>query len=201
MSSGGKAVPNRPSTLALSLLLGTALVLGGLPAARADDTSTALVLHPGSVHGTIVDLDGKTPVEGAKVVLLPKDGGSSKEAVTDKDGGFRIDDERKGEYVIKVGDISGKLLLDDGARATALRLVLEKRVALGGAPAAPAENPKSDGDGISVGLIVAGIVAAAVVVAGLITLQATNNFFDHAGTHRFNPAPTSELQDLGPPKR
>src|SRR5580658_3475851 len=49
----------------------------------AGATSGALELQPGQLQGVIVGLDGKTPIAGAKVVLLD-DAGSGKWSVVRK---------------------------------------------------------------------------------------------------------------------
>jgi hypothetical protein len=106
------------------------------PRAFADETAkaaaeSALTVQPGDLAGNIVDLDGKTPIKGATVQLLDKDGKVVAEASTDENGVFQLGKQTPGAFTLKVGSARGDLLVKDGAQASSLRFVLEHGVALG----------------------------------------------------------------------
>ena len=136
---------------------------GGPPGAPSAE-SKAMIVKPGAVEGSIVDLDGKTPVSGAKVQLLDDSGKVVHEGTTDSKGAFKIPDVPKGNYNVKIGDATGKLVLQDGAGASALKFVLDPAVAKGEKKGPPAALvPTDGGDGT---LIVVAIIAGLLLIGG-----------------------------------
>lgn len=121
----------------------------------------ALTVQPGDLSGSIVDLDGKTPVKGATVQLLDKDGKVVAEGATDEKGSFSLGKRETGKYTLQIGNASGKLVVKEGAQASALKFVLENTVALGS---------KKDAKGVKLAAISTTgvvIIAVAVGVVGL----------------------------------
>jgi len=93
---------------------------------RADDAPAANILN----------LDGKTPVKGALIQLLDKDGKVVAEASTDENGVFKLGKQSRGEFQLKIGKASGKLVVKDGVQAKSLKFLLDQDVALGAQKAA-----------------------------------------------------------------
>ncbi len=107
--------------------------------AAAKPAESALTVQPGDLGGSIVDLDGKTPIKGATVQLLDKDGKVVAEASTDEKGVFQLGKQSAGDFTLKVGAARGDLLVKDGAQASSLKFVLEQGVAMGNPKAAPSK--------------------------------------------------------------
>lgn len=105
-------------------------------AAPAQAAESALTVQPGDLGGNIVDLDGKTPIKGATVQLLDKDGKVVAEASTDEKGVFQLGKQTPGDFTLKVGAAKGNLVVKEGAQASSLKFVLENSVALGAQKAA-----------------------------------------------------------------
>jgi hypothetical protein len=161
-------------TAVLCFVLSVAVPAASLRTVCAQDATTpetGLVVQPGHVQGSVVELDAKTPVTDAKVVLLDKDGKSIGEFTTNDKGVFDLGDRGEGTYGLKIGNASGKLILKKGAAATSLRFVLDPDVAHGrkkGAGAAEKLEGFSTGDGILI--VVAVVVLSLAIVGGAIII-------------------------------
>jgi hypothetical protein len=124
----------RCSVVSVALVVSTAFVPAIQVRALAQDAAPdadALTVQPGSVDGSIVDLDGKTPIKGVVVKLLDKDGKVVAEGSTDENGVFKLGKQDQGTYTLNVGQATGKLVVKEGAQATSIKFVLENQVALG----------------------------------------------------------------------
>lgn len=153
------------------------------PVRVPDEQARPLVLEPGPVQGTVVDLDGKTPLEGARVHLETMDGTALADVTTDAAGRFAIAAQAAGQYRLRIGDALGSLVLKDGASARELVIALAKDIALAVKPAAGGPDAAAAGEigeaagtvsilGIqtSVGTAVAiGIGVGAVAIGGGVT--------------------------------
>jgi hypothetical protein len=121
--------------------LALAISLASAPAQTlyADDTKAdkPLAVQPGDLGGSIVGLDGKTPVKGAKVQLVDKDGKIVAEGSTDETGVFKLGNTPKGEFGLRIGKAFGDLIVKDGVQAKSFKFVLDKDVALGADKAQP----------------------------------------------------------------
>jgi len=103
--------------------------------AEAPNRKTSAI-RPGAVAGTVLQVDGKAPVVGARVRLRDDAGVLVAEVVTDKAGHFDAGKQPAGRYRIEIGRAQGWLDLDEKASARSILLVLPASVALAVEPAA-----------------------------------------------------------------
>jgi hypothetical protein len=132
-------------------------------------TGSALNVQPGDLGGNILGLDGKTPVQGAIVQLIDKDGKVVATATTDDKGVFQLGNRTEGDFTLKVGKASGHLVVKSGAQATSLRFVLDKDVALGAEKAGAQKVAAISTTGavlVGVGCAVGGGIAVGGIMAG-----------------------------------
>jgi hypothetical protein len=180
------------STKKLSVVLVLSLVAVPTyqPRAYADDAAaapaeSALTVQPGDLGGNIVDLDGKTPIKGATVQLLDKDGKVVAEASTDEKGVFQLGKQAQGDFTLKVGKASGKLVVKEGAQASSLKFVLEQNVALGAEKAAATKIAAVSTTGavlIGVGCAVVGLGAGLGIGYGVWGTRGDKKVFVPVGT-------------------
>jgi hypothetical protein len=121
--------------LALAAVMGVAGPAGAQEKPKADVARKAeaapIALRAGAVAGSIVALDGKTPVAGARVVLFDAEGREIASAVSGVEGRFDLGAKPVGKYRLEVGKAAGTIQLADTAKATSLRLVLPAEIAKG----------------------------------------------------------------------
>jgi hypothetical protein len=124
------------TAVALSAALGTTPAVAGdgaepPPARKAPAPARPVVLRAGRIAGTVVALDGVTPIAGARVVVRSPKGAVVAEAVADKAGRFNIGPLEAGDYAIETGAAAGKLRLATDVKARDLTVVLAAEVARG----------------------------------------------------------------------
>jgi len=157
----GRALACISSTLVVSMVFLTVAP----QTARADDPAAdagALLVKPGKLDGTILDLDGKTPVSGVKVTLTDSAGKVVSDIQTDEKGVFELGDQPAGKYSLKVGQATGKLVVKEGAKATSMRFVVDGPVALGKKSPAGAQKIDAISD---TGLVIICVIVAVVALA------------------------------------
>jgi hypothetical protein len=112
--------------------------LAGDPPAPAGDRAAAraerpkpspLVLRAGPVAGTLVGLDGVSPVARARVVLRDAKGTLVAEATSGADGRFDLGPREAGEYTLEVGRAVGVVKLAADLAPKDLLLVIAPEVA------------------------------------------------------------------------
>ncbi|HZU97352.1 MAG TPA: carboxypeptidase-like regulatory domain-containing protein [Planctomycetota bacterium] len=149
-------------SLGLTAVLPTRTFADDKPAAAAEEA--VLAVQPGTLGGSIVELDGKTPIKGATVQLLDPAGKVVAEASTDEKGAFSLGKRDNGKYTLTVGQAKGTLLVKEGAQATSLKFVLDNKVATGDNKAGGSKLAAISTAGV---VLIAGAAALVGLGAGL----------------------------------
>lgn len=175
----------RPIALLLVLALfltssGCASTVSGEPAPRtgaqpemalgAPSEASALSVQIGEVRGTALDLDGRTPIPGARVRLVDATGAVVREATTGPTGAFALSSVAEGRYILGVGQARANLSASSSAERSDLKLVLDSDVALGQRVERTAGAGQASDD--STPIIVVAIVVGAVVIGVCIVVAA-----------------------------
>ena len=112
-------------------------VLGcaGIAAAAEAPQAEPWVIKAGAMDGSVLAMDGRSPVAGALIVL--KDAESAAEvarATSDEDGSFRFAELAPGSYTLEVlGQAAGSLRVAEDGTVSSLRVIVPQAEA-GGAP-------------------------------------------------------------------
>lgn len=177
------------SDLRMAVALALAAAMGAGPAAvpvAADDsaadapggrepTRRPLEVRPGALRGKLVDIDGATPIPGARVRVRDDGGRVVAEATSDASGDFDAGELEPGSYRIEIGCSEAILRVAPEARAVALLLAIPTGLALalrgeGGAPGAAVgavfQEGAGAGDGTVLGLPKPVAIGVGVVLGG-----------------------------------
>lgn len=188
---------SKPSNLPAALALSASIVVGGTPgiAAAGDapkndatptptaQTASAVVPSGAPISGLVLDVDGKTPVGGAKLSVRDASGKLVAEAVADKDGKYALAKLPAGTYVLRCGRASMRLTVQDSAAPNSLTFILPPSIALAATAtqaASPVKAAENDEDIPAGAYWVAGgtIVAVGLGTGLLIDAAADSKTFE-----------------------